>query len=511
MPTVRTVTVKSSGGDYASLSSALAGEAANLVSLDRQTDIECHAFIDTTANISISGWTTDATRYLRIYAAEGQGHSGIFDTSKYLLRSALAVNGITISEDYVRIEGIQIHLTHPGTDPFGAGSCIQISGTSNAANSDIRIERCIIRDGATEDGTLTSGIFCGCGRTTVRNTLIYGTGGASSGHNGIRAEQFTNAPTVVCENCTIVDTTGCAVQQINGTVTLTNCYSGGHSTNAYSGTMTRTTCAHDTATVFSGSTASIAYSTANFVNVTSGSEDLHLIVGASATLLTGGTDLSGTFTIDIDGDTRSSPWTIGMDAPATTIYTETGSGGILCAGTSTNSVVFSGIGSGGTLTNSTSLHTIIGHETADGGPVIAGAAIISYFDTGSGGVLCSGISSSIFSEIGSGGILCAGASSNWGIFSETGSGGCLVNGTSRSPVEIFEIADGGPVIEGVADVDRSISGRLCILCGDTCDIRVERNVTQKFFVAGSRRCSRPKKGGAYLPVITVCNQGLYNC
>jgi hypothetical protein len=37
------------------------------------------------------------------------------------------------------------------------------------------------------------------------------------------------------------------------------------------------------------------------------------VAGASSTLLTGGTDLSATFTKDIDGQTRTAPWSIGAD------------------------------------------------------------------------------------------------------------------------------------------------------------------------------------------------------
>ena len=48
-----------------------------------------------------------------------------------------------------------------------------------------------------------------------------------------------------------------------------------------------------------------------FTNVTAGSEDLHLKAGAAA--IDVGTDLSATFTTDIDGTTRSVPWDIGAD------------------------------------------------------------------------------------------------------------------------------------------------------------------------------------------------------
>jgi len=49
----------------------------------------------------------------------------------------------------------------------------------------------------------------------------------------------------------------------------------------------------------------------NFVSTTGGSEDLHLKAGADA--INVGTSLSGTFTDDIDGETRSGTWDMGVD------------------------------------------------------------------------------------------------------------------------------------------------------------------------------------------------------
>jgi hypothetical protein len=120
------------------------------------------------------------------------------------------------------------------------------------------------------------------------------------------------APTITLDNCTITQCATYGIDRAAGTVAVRNCYSGAHTTDDYNGTMTRTTCAHSSATSFSGSTGSIAHSTDNFTNVTGGSEDYHLVPGASSTLLTGGTDLSGDFTLDIDGETRSD-WSIGAD------------------------------------------------------------------------------------------------------------------------------------------------------------------------------------------------------
>jgi hypothetical protein len=61
----KTVTVKTSGGDYTSLNAALAGEAIDLVANTRILTIECYAFTDTTA-VTISGYTSDESYYVNM-------------------------------------------------------------------------------------------------------------------------------------------------------------------------------------------------------------------------------------------------------------------------------------------------------------------------------------------------------------------------------------------------------------------------------------------------------------
>ncbi len=295
----RVRTVKSSGGDYTSLSSAEAGEQGDLPALDDQVDLACYDFTDTGGKVDISGWITSATCYLRIYAVTG--HAGVWDSSKYNLSVSTGfAEALVIQEDYVRIEGLQLDTTHATQ----ANNTVGIINTSTAANTDIRVERCIIRRTGRQAGHRC--VYHTSGKLTLRNSVIYG--------NLDGAGVYAIGGTHIEQNTTVVACSGIGIENAfsASTVTLDNVYSGGHTGAAYDGTMTRTTCAHSSATSFSGSTASIAYSTANFTNVTAGSENLHLVSGASSTLLTGGTDLSGTFTTDIDGQTRSD-WSIGAD------------------------------------------------------------------------------------------------------------------------------------------------------------------------------------------------------
>ncbi len=298
MPTVVEVTVGPGGAyHYSSLTAAEAGEDDNgdLVSRDVQLDIACFAFDDASANCNFSGWTTDATRYVRVYCPPGEGHSGVWNTSKYRKRSTTGFGAvITISEEFVRIDGIQCY------QPSGSYTAlVRVDISTNT--SDIRIDRCLLN---ARGATLSlAALHMSTGNLRVLNSAVYG-----SSSDGIEIVSSVAGSVVALDNVTSVGngTYGVANGSGNAACTLRNCYSGGNSTEAYltSSTMTFTTCMHSSATSFTGSTGSIAYDTSNFTNVTSGSEDLSLPSGSD--LIDAGTDLSGTFTDSIGGVTRPS-------------------------------------------------------------------------------------------------------------------------------------------------------------------------------------------------------------
>lgn len=295
-----TRTVRPSGGDYTTLSAWEAGRQGNLTGLGPEI-AECSGNLSDTTAVVVDGWTTTASDYIQIITPQADRHAGVWDTSKYRLE----VNGaffraLRIVEDFVRVEGLQIRQTNSSGYP-SAG----VQSTSGSA--DIRFESCIVRSASTSTGDGHGVSFNGNGAMLLRNSVVYTPGGAA-----VRTHQgYAGTPTTLIQNCTLVGGTYGVIREDTETVTVTNTYAHG-GTDAYNGTMTRSTCAHSSASSFSGSTASIAHTTANFLNVTGGSEDYHLQSGADATLLTGGADLSGTFTTDIDGETRSD-WSIGAD------------------------------------------------------------------------------------------------------------------------------------------------------------------------------------------------------
>ena len=94
-----------------------------------------------TSPVTIDGWTTDATHYIRIYTAPEARHNGAWNTGKYRLETTSADNSILMKERYVRIEGLQIKI---GAANY---SGIRIDNSLASMSGDIHISSNIIRSG----------------------------------------------------------------------------------------------------------------------------------------------------------------------------------------------------------------------------------------------------------------------------------------------------------------------------------------------------------------------------
>lgn len=347
---------------YVSLS---AWEAAQQQDLDTGNNIaecicETGGTADTTA-VTIDGWTTSATDYIDIKTSSGHRHAGVWNTAKYLLEAAPAGTGVLIiAEDFVRLTGLQVRWINgtPGTN----ASAVRTSGTFGAT-ADIRVESCILREGRY---TVRNDGACAL---LLRNTVIYG-----NTVGGAVATAASTACVLTAENCTVIGVTN-GIQDAAAAATLVgrNTYAAG--TTAFSAMTTMTTCASSDTTGSAG-LQNVAHSTANFTNVTAGSEDYHLVTGSA--LIDVGTDLSGSFTTDIDGATRSGTWDIGADefvtAGGTFTATATLAGGsstlaataAFTAPTYTASAALSGVAStlAATATHTTPVYTATGALTS---------------------------------------------------------------------------------------------------------------------------------------------------
>jgi hypothetical protein len=243
------------------------------------------------ALLVIDGSSPNATHPLRVEVPASTRHQGVYDAAKcvavqtYDYRSCLQ-----ISDPHVRVRGLQIVAPVSGSPGYAVV-------LANGATAGIVLEDLIVVGGA-------NNLSVGGGTVTLRNSVCYEATG-----EGVYAAWDWGAPTVTLENVTVAKPGTTGIRRDGGTFTATNCYAQQGSGAAYNGSITKTTCASSDSSGSAG-LQNIAASTATFVSVSAGSEDYHLAAGSA--LIGAATDLSGSFTTDIDGDARSS-WDIGAD------------------------------------------------------------------------------------------------------------------------------------------------------------------------------------------------------
>ncbi len=243
-----------------------------------------------TTSCTILGWTTDASNYIDIKADPSYRHAGVWNTAKYRLETTSSA--LDIRQSFTRVTGIQVKVTaSSGTPQIG----IRI-GLSGAPNSCL-VDRCILRGVISGTVDNAAGVWTEDGSDhIVRDCLAYdwiniGVTTAAGFRNG-------SAGTITWQNNT---THNCerGFYREDGTVNATNCGAAASNVGGFSGTITQTTCSSTTPT---------------FVN--EAGDDFHL-AGGDTTWKSQGTNLSGSFTLDIDGQTITS-WPIGADDPAGT-------------------------------------------------------------------------------------------------------------------------------------------------------------------------------------------------
>ena len=291
-------TAEANSGDASHLTTfdlTATGAAANL------TWVAYNDALDFTAGATIDGYTTDATHFITLTVADSpqvasgtsQRHNGTAGTGVVLDGQNL-VGGVVVSDDYTQFEWFEIIRT-------GGANGRPAAAAKNATN--VIFDHLLIHNYTT--GFASYGIKGSDNSSfTVRNCIIYD--GESS---GIRLDQLTSTGTV--QNCTVYGITANGIYQDNGTLTVTNSISMGNSLLDFKGGGTLSYNISSDAT----GTGSLINKVAadQFVNITAGSENLHLKAGADA--IDTGTDLSGSFSDDIDGETRpgGAQWDIGAD------------------------------------------------------------------------------------------------------------------------------------------------------------------------------------------------------
>lgn len=264
--------------------------------------------LSTTAVLTIAGATgLDSTHYRELTVNSAHRHAGVWDTGKQNFQVSSTNIVITIDEAFGRLSYIQAKNTHATN---GGGGIFKIGNVTGC-----QINQCLgwyTAPAGTDDAAVFYVNGAGATNFVIRNCIGY------AGRHGVYVSN-ASATGGVIQNSTFVGNVVSGVKAVvSVTMTLTNVYCGGNATRDYDQAgsanyaYTTVTCmASDTNSTESGLTNSIAYSTSNFTNVTAGSVDVHLVTGSA--LIDAGTDLSGSFTVDIDGVARSGTWDVGAD------------------------------------------------------------------------------------------------------------------------------------------------------------------------------------------------------
>ena len=311
MASVVNKTIQASGGDYATAVLWEADTDNNIVAADEQHNgkLAAELFTPTINTLRLTGATTDSTRY-RHLTIQSTRYDPTDDTGPRFTATGVS-DGATLvylDEPYAQASGFGAHLTLD--DCYGWAY-----NTDSAANSNTLIDGCygkITRTVGTDSVTNES-VFRGRGGATIRNSKAE-TGGASSDTEGFLVE------TATLDNNTAYNIRGNGFVSWSGTNVCRNnvgidCAQAGGSGDgdfrAYTawGTIEYCVSSDSTAT----GTGSQTGKTAAACFTDAGGSDYSPV--ASGPLDSTGTDLSGTFTTDYWGTTRSN-WSVGaIDDP----------------------------------------------------------------------------------------------------------------------------------------------------------------------------------------------------
>jgi len=309
MPTTTVKTI-GTGGDYTTLQAWENACPANLVTADEiwEGQVKNQEFTASSTLLTISGQTTDATRYIVLTTEAGASFADnankLTNALRYNASNGAAIRQTTgyggpalnVSTAYTRVSKLQ----------FSAAQNIDTGMVVYAAN-------------CTVDQVISLGRHCGiaiaASTTTLRNSLFISTAAPRNDSAAV----FISSGSVTAYNCTGVCYSTSSPAGLSGaflnsyaTMLLRNCAGFGFPyftrITAISGSSSNNG-SDRTIAVGSGNQASLTYAN-QFENTATGTADFRLKSGA--TLIDTGADLSGSgITVDIVGTTRSVPYDIG--------------------------------------------------------------------------------------------------------------------------------------------------------------------------------------------------------
>ena len=294
-----TRTVKSSGGDYSSLSAWEAGRQGNLVTAGNIERAECYTMTDTTG-FEIDGWTVDSSNYPFIEGASGQTYNlSVTDAvCIFVYETALKINKISIGNvsptsgrDILRImsgyvdAGSYFEFSRMVFIGNNHASHTQSLISINDSDSNVTVFNCLFRNLRVLTNNYAINVNASTTCNCYNNTIVGGEVGIiRGGGNVIAKNNLLYTQTYPCFGTFATGTDYNVTDHPEMHYTVTG---GGNTHDDVSQT---------------------------FTFVDSGNGDYHLASNDAGAIGLGVTDPgSGLFSDDIDGQTRSAPWDCGAD------------------------------------------------------------------------------------------------------------------------------------------------------------------------------------------------------
>ena len=214
------------GGYYTSISAWEAAQQRDLVAADEVAIAECYNDwpAGLTETVSVTGWTTDATRYVIIRSPDSDRHTGI-KQSGFRLYGSANTSILNLLQAYTQAIGLEVQKSTSHT----SGYVVFIEDKCKAA-------QCIIHGQSSSSSVVKFGAGAGSNLSLapiLENSLIIGAGTAVTSNSG------GGTQAAIVRNCTIkAGTTGIysknseVVAQNNIIASATTSYSGAFHANS---------------------------------------------------------------------------------------------------------------------------------------------------------------------------------------------------------------------------------------------------------------------------------------
>lgn len=308
-------------GAYNTCANAITGEVAanaDLVSMAGILTIDLAGATAEVTSCNISGFTTDATHYVKLV---GDYVGGNYDTSKYHFESSIANGSIQVNDDYVEIYNIQSN--NNGT---GSGSYYGVNAANGGGSLSVKVFNSLFI-GSTGTGNTGCIYFRPDVANAVGvfvNNMCYGYSGANAVCYTLNGSGYNNGETIIAYNNGCHGAPKGYTTHGGGTGDaqyLKNNWAQSNSTAGFSldegGAHTTSTTATNLSEDTSSPNNTLDSKVITFVN--EGSNDLHLS-GSDTSAKDAGTDLSADaqypFSTDYEGTTRTGSWDVGPDEAA---------------------------------------------------------------------------------------------------------------------------------------------------------------------------------------------------